>query len=356
MMQSYISEIRGGLLDWMESVRYEEAGWGRWKYHSMMERPYALNASGIAIKILHRLGLLDQISAAQRREAVEYFKSCQDSSDGLFRDPLELEADRIGSHSWESIWGQRNGVALEAIEYLHSRPDFPEVKAQFVNLREVDTYAWTLSLDWSNPWMHGESWSRAISAFLKTANLEKSEADRAALDGMFQAVEQHLLDPETGFPLRLGCKDASVGMAGLFKLMFGYLDAGRVVPHAEKAIDSTLLLQNENGEFGAMSNMCFNWDSLWVLRELDLQLEGRYRHVEIVAAGNRLASVLLSNYRKEDGGFSFNGALSIQEHHGVRLSAQSHPIGDMLAAIMVLYCFEYCDEWNSGSLKLINAG
>jgi hypothetical protein len=44
--------------------------------------------------------------------------------------------------------------------------------------------------------------------------------------------------------------DPSRGMAGLFKTMMAYLGCGRPFPLAEAAIDSTLALQHDDGEFG----------------------------------------------------------------------------------------------------------
>lgn len=137
-----------------------------------------------------------------------------------------------------------------------------------------------------------------------------------------------------------------MAMAGLFKVISGYLAAGRPVPHAEKAIDFTLALQHEDGEFGFRNNMCVNWDALWVLRELDLQVEGAYRHADIVDAGNRCAEMLLRKYRKPDGGFAFHGKHCTTNHHSIRLCSKPHSISDTMGTGMCLRCLSYADEWN----------
>ncbi|NJO68879.1 MAG: hypothetical protein HC830_05965 [Bacteroidetes bacterium] len=67
---------------------------------------------------------------------------------------------------------------------------------------------------------------------------------------------------------------------------------GKVYPYADKAIDSVLKLQFNDGSFGdnlVKGAMTINWDAIWVLRELDIMLKGSYRHSDIVQAGNRLA-------------------------------------------------------------------
>ncbi len=349
MTATNVSNVRSGLLNWAESVRYPDEGWGRWKYHAQMIRPYALNASGIAIVLLNELGELGSISETQRDEAVAYFRGCQSPEDGLFRDPLETENERTGSHGWNEIWGQRNGAAIEALEALGASPLYPVPKAQFANLREVDARAWTLSHDWTNPWMHGESWARAIRALLKSSTEQTREQDRRILDDMFATVETELIDSASGYPIRLGCRSESVAMAGAFKLLFAYLDTKRPYPNAERAIDSTLRLQNPGGEFGENRNMCLNWDAVWVLRELDIQLEGSYRHDDIAEAGDRLVTALLSDYLKSDGGFAFNPTHAQTEHHGIRLCDEAYPIGDMLGTLMCYRCLSYADEWSRGT-------
>jgi hypothetical protein len=135
-------------------------------------------------------------------------------------------------------------------------------------------------------------------------------------------------------------------MAGLFKVMSAYLAAGRPIPHAERAIDCTLALQHENGDFGFGNNMCMVRDALWVLRNLDKQLKGAYRHRDIVEAGNRSARLLLRVYRKPDGGFAFHGKHCMTVHHSIRLCDKPRPISDMLGTSMCLRCLWYADEWN----------
>ncbi|MGE9290700.1 MAG: hypothetical protein ACQKBT_06910 [Puniceicoccales bacterium] len=354
--KGFVENVREGLVHWLESIRYKEEQWGRWKYHSEMVRPYSLNASGLAIKLLHRLGELEKVPKDKRDEAVDYIRGCQDPDDGLFRDPLELEGDRTGATTWDQIWGQRNSAAVDALEVLGAPPLYPTVKAHFADLRSVNVRDWSMSLDWSNPWLNGETWARAIMSFLKSSTKETEGEDQVILDEMFGLVEEKLLDSSSGYPTLLGCDNRSVAMAGLFKLMFGYLSAGREIPYAERAIDSTLALQNPNGEFGEERDMCLNWDSLWVLRELDLQLEGGYKHAEITEAGERLVHRLLSDYLKNDGGFAFNAVSALQIHHGIRLCDGEFPVGDILGTIMAVSCLQYCDEWSLKGTSVPKSG
>lgn len=349
--QGYVAIARDGLLSWLEEVRSDpsEGKWGRWKYHTAMAYPWSLNASAFAILILDDLGELKRVSDARRAEAVAHLQSCQDPDSGLFKDPLETEERRIGTHTWEQIWGQRHGASLEALSRLNAKPVYDLPRAQFVDFTAIDGRAGTLSLSWVNPWRDGESWARAIQARMARVH-EDDPSDPSGVDSTiclaFDAFEELICDPDSGMPSRMmEQKDASRAMAGLFKSLRAYCYVGRPYPHACRAIDTTLSLQHDDGEFGYRDNMCINWDALWVLRMLDRQLKGGYRHGDIVHAGVRLADRLVTRYRQTDGGFAFHGGRCLDQHHSIQVSGDTHPIGDMLGSAMVLKCLRYTDEW-----------
>jgi hypothetical protein len=150
-------------------------------------------------------------------------------------------------------------------------------------------------------------------------------------------------------------------MAGLFKLYFAYIETRRTYPYAAQAIDSVLAMQSEAGDFAQRPelptpdgstyviryarDMCINWDSVWVLRQLDKQLKGEYRHADIVRAAQRLAECLLRDYRKPDGGFAFAADHCLLIHQGVKLSPPL-PVSDMVGTRMCLECLSYADEWS----------
>ena len=149
-------------------------------------------------------------------------------------------------------------------------------------------------------------------------------------------------------------------MAGLFKLLFAYIDAERPYPYAAQAIDSVLAMQSEAGDFAPRfdlptpdgstyviryaQDMCINWDALWVLRQLDKELQGQHRHADIARAAQRLAECLLRDYRKPDGGFAFAAEHCLLIHQAVKIS-KPFPEGDMVGAFMCLECLRYADEW-----------
>lgn len=349
----YVDAVRGDVLAWLEALRDKSGPWGRWRYHSGMAAPSALQATAIALQVLDLLGALHAVPAAQRAEAADHLLSCQDAADGLFKDPLETEARHVGPHTWEQIWGQRHGATVTALELLGVEPRYPLPRAQFADLGAVDAAAWTLSLDWQNPWRYGETWSRALHAYFAARGADpKRYAEHPNILAAFDAMEREILDPATGTPCRrMSPVNPAVAMAGLFKVMFGYLEVGRPVPHAAAGIDSTLRLEHPDSDWGSRRNMCMVWDALWVLYPLDRQLNGAHRHADIVAAGNRTAAMLLRDYRKPDGGFAFNGEHAQCNHHSIHLCDAKLPIGDMLGTRMALHCLAYIDEWNAGAAR-----
>ena len=139
-------------------------------------------------------------------------------------------------------------------------------------------------------------------------------------------------------------------MAGLFKMRDAYNVVGRPFLYPEKALDFTLNLQHNNGEFGYGGDMCINWDAMEVLRILDKQLEGTYRRDDIVQAGNLLAQCLLQKYRKSDGGFAFHKNYCLTMHNSIRISAP-YPESDMLGTYMCWISLSYADEWNKRSFE-----
>jgi hypothetical protein len=331
---SSLLPIRDGVLAWLDSVRWGREGWGRWKYNRHMLRDYGIVPSRIAISIFKRLGALGDVPGTQRREAVEYFQSCQDPADGFFKDPLVTEADRVPDaiHSWRDAWFQMN--ATGALAALDARPLYPSRIERFNTLTGADMARWTLELDWSDPWLAGERWASEVPAAANEAT------------GAFRVMEDEILDPATGLPTRRSCENSSVALGGLFKIMHAYEAAERSLPHGRQIVDSVLGMQRDTGEFGCGRDMCINWDAVRVLWHVDRELDGSYRRADIAAAGACLSNCLMLSYRRPDGAFAFHGDHCLTVHHSIRVS-KPLPESDMLGTSMCVSCLEYAAEWKS---------
>ncbi|HEV7347367.1 hypothetical protein [Telluribacter sp.] len=346
---SYLLSQKADVLRFLETTRYPDEGWGRWRYTVLMDRKYALESSAMGIGILDTLGELDAVPQAQKEEAISFFQSTWHPDELYYIDPLVGEQDRISDrHSWEHIWAHMSGAAQGALNQLGATPKSRGDKAPFVDLREVDVRDWIMSLDWSNPWLYGERFTKVVRFYWDSLPDAKKSLTEPTIQRAFATLEGHIMDPKTGLPMKQGCKSKEVGMAGLFKLISGYQAVGKEVPHAERALDSVLALQQPNGQFGSSGNspMTINWDSMKVLKDLNQQLDHGYRFEDIRDAGNRMAEFLLKVHKKADGGFSYFPGECASAHNSVRVSEKG-PVGDMEGTKFSLYCFSYADEWNA---------
>jgi len=335
-----LANVRPGVLAWLDSVA-EKPGTltGRWKYNRHMNRAWALESSATAVMALGALGELGRMPEASRRTVADALNDCQDPESGLFRDPLITEADRAGAtHSWEHIWQHHTGACVEALELLGMAPRHPLPREAFEALRTRESAAQVRALDWKNPWLVGEHFYRMVGAHRRAhPELTPGQLD-GVLEPAFAVVEREVIGAASGLPDARGCKDPRVAAAGLFKILFGYLECRRSFPAAARAVDSVLALQDREGGFG-MDDMCIHWDSAWVLRTLNRQLAGSHRLADVRAAGERLAGFLLREHRKPDGAFSFLRKHCLPVHDSVRVS-EPLPESDMIGTFMACDCLK----------------
>ncbi|OGV50061.1 MAG: hypothetical protein A2017_02735 [Lentisphaerae bacterium GWF2_44_16] len=341
----YLEEAMKGTLDWLEAVRCKDYSWGRWKYSSVMIRPYGLIPSIIAIRVLAVLDKLNDIPQRLKQEAVKYFQSQQDASDGFFKDKLvgEKELAENHHHTWPDIWGQMD--AKDALDLLGAKPLYPMPSDVFVDLASPEMEEEILSWNWQRPWLVGERFFRAVEAFF----IRNGKRITPPIEKAFEIIEKEVFSESDGMPSKKGCSDINNHCGGVFKLMVTYKLVGRPYPFPERAIDSLLAMQKTNAEF-ADGGMCMNWDAIWVLWLMDKQSKSKYRHNDIAVAADKLAAMLMKDYRKADGAFAFGGKLCLGVHHSVRIG-QALPISDMLGTLMCLYCLAYADDLN-GKLNI----
>lgn len=353
-MSDYINKTAPEIMCWLDSVRCKNMPWGRWKYNRHMERDFGAISSGYAIWILSILDEIKNIPDSDRNQAIVFFQSCQDPKTGLFMDPLVTESDMKGNgHTWEDVKVQMTDIKY-GLDYLGARPKYELPEKRFTDLSKVDIEHWVLSLDWKNPWLAGWQWDQCILAFYDSKNGISQEDKDRRIDIAFETFEKNIMDEKTGLPTKAGCNDISVGMAGLFKVLSIYNKLTKKIPYGEQAIDSVLRLQKPNGEFGKGADMCINWDSVWVLREIDKRLKGSYRQKDIALAMKRLADCLLNEYQQEDNGFAFKRNHCLEYHMSVHISGP-FPEGDMVGTLQSLFCLQYADEYNSSKITALSA-
>lgn len=334
----YLQKLEPAIFAWLESVRCRDEGWGRWKYSSVMVRPYGLIASIITARIYALYDRLGTLSASAHGEWVSYLQGEQDAADGFFKDRLVGASERVAHahHSWPDVWGQMN--ARDALQLLGTEPLYPLPEAPFVDLRRVTLRSELRSWNWERPWHVGERFQRSLEAYCDAGG----DAGDAVVTEAFAFVEEEIFSAVDGLPSGGGCRDQNQLCGGAFKLLVAYLKHGRRFPYAEPCLDALLAMQNERGDFAA-GGMCMNWDAAWMLWWLDRQLGQGHRHADVKAALLRLAGLLMGRYRKGDGAFSFCEDVCLGAHHSIFLGPTC-PVSDMLGTLMALYSLAYADE------------
>jgi hypothetical protein len=216
-----------------------------------------------------------------------------------------------------------------------------------VDLDAVDPRAWTLSLDWTRPYLVSEHWVNVVMACRRKRGLSRRGECPPTVKAAFETLEAEILNPATGLPDRRVAGDWNgAGLGGVFKLQFAYAPCGRAYPLALAAARSILAMQEPNGDFCG-GGMCMNWDAIWTLRLLTDDLRATDDAGAVRAASRRLARRLLDAYRKPDGAFSFTAGSCLPMHNSIRVS-DPRPESDVLGTVMALETLHITDAWETG--------
>ena len=120
----------------------------------------------MGVQILDMLEALESVPKAKKKQAIRFFQSTWNPQELYYIDPLVSEQNRAGDHhTWEHIWAHMSGAAESALQRLGDQPKSRGSKAPFVNLNQVDIGDWIVSLNWENPWMYGEHFSKVVKHY-----------------------------------------------------------------------------------------------------------------------------------------------------------------------------------------------
>jgi len=345
-----IKDLKDDILRWIESVRdTSETDSGRFKYNRHMVRPYATEATAHIVFILQQINELHKYP--YREGIIKFLLSCQEPSTGLFKDPLITEEDRWQSpeaHSWEHIWAHHTSVCKTALDFCGVSPLYPLPESIHMDFDATDPVEWTRSLDWTRPYYVAEHWYMTVKAYIRKYR-RKGDEKKAypVIEKAFETLEKEIISPETGFPDKyLKSEEEGGRIGGIFKLIITYAETGRPFPYADKLIPSVLALQRPNGDFTGTSNMCMNWDALYIIYYAagEKPLATKWRS-EIVNASRKLAIRLINDYKKEDGGFSFQDKLTLERHNSIYVTPQL-PESDALGTALGLECILLNECWH----------
>jgi len=115
-------KLRNDSLKWVESMRLKNSPYGRYKFCS--NGHVTIMSSCFALFIRELLNDLENTSDEDRQEWIDYLKSSQDQSTGLFYDPEYNKSDLKGKHDEEYFLHQNTMFCLSALNALNSKPNY----------------------------------------------------------------------------------------------------------------------------------------------------------------------------------------------------------------------------------------
>ncbi len=320
---------------WLTQLE-DRPGYYRYCVHAC--KPYAGEATAQAVGLLWELDRLHELSEADRRARVVALQSYQ-GEDGVFRDPLITEDDRIDkTHPWLKIHEHLSGACEQALAILGAEPAQPNRTPPIYDIRELEP-EWIRGLDHREvPW--GRCHNVAFSLVWYRKQLGLIETLDAKAKRIYELIESEMINPADRMP---GATDHSIGrrIAGYYMLTFCYLPFGMRLPNPDAAIDLIIDAVTPDGEIGE-GGMCQNWDAMHVLNHVCRETGWGYRYDEAVTVARRLAGFLERVHRKPDGGYSFHRDTCQQEHNLTRV-APPRAEGDMQGTLMAVACLNIAD-------------
>ena len=300
-----IRQIRAKTLRYIESMRFRNAPFGRYRYADGMAEPTLYSSTYAAMtRKLYRD--LDTLTHAERREWVAYLQSHQDD-DGLYRDP------RIAGEGWykdDPEWCGRRHLTCHVVTALAC---LGAVAAKPLRMLEpfydkARLIAWLEARDWSKVDYVGNEVLNIGTLLQYARDFQKELRAASAIRLMLDWLARHHMNPDTGLWGSIDVKEPkglsrAVMGAYHFWLLFFY---DRVpISHPNCAVDSVLRTENPKGGFGwgvhgPASSACEDIDSIDPLARL--LSPGAHRCDDIRAALRRAEPHVLT-MQNDDGGF-----------------------------------------------------
>lgn len=247
------------------------------------------------------LGSLDELPAARRQMLVDGIKAAQSPETGLFRDPLHTDAVlyRLQKFTPAYVEWQETYFALHALDALSEKPTHPLAFMEpFSSRLAIEGYLRSLSFQdfWfaSNPIM-----------FLLFFLVFQEGAESARANFVLDLLDQRQ-DPNTGYWGTQQGASLFNGMAGAFHV-YGFYDyLNRPIHHQDRALRSTLELQERTGLFGGPGGgPCEDLDAIDILVKLEPSSAELDRDVR---KGLERAMEGIRASGSEDGGYSWHSA------------------------------------------------
>lgn len=304
---SFIQDRRARTLGYIESMRFKDGAYGRYRYAADMPESTLYSSTYAAMtRSLYRD--LDTLTRKQREEWIAYLQSHQDK-DGLFRDP------RIFGEGWyqdDPEWCGRRHLSchvVTALTCLGAVAAKPLTHLEPFFAREKLT-AWLEDRDWSKADFAGNEVLNIGTLLQYARDFQREPRAAGAVQEMIDWLSQHHLDAKSGL---WGSYDLSKGdglsraVMGAYHFWLLYFYDRVPVPHPEAAISRILRTQGGKdagfgqGVHGPRSSACEDIDSIDPLARL---LKSGPQRAKIEQALARAEDHVWS-HQNEDGGFTW---------------------------------------------------
>lgn len=306
-----IHHIRDKTLRYIESMRFVEGTYGRYRYAADCTEP-TLYSSTYAAMTRHLYGDLETLTDSRRADWIAYLQSHQDD-DGLFRDPVIFDQ---AMYKGDPEWCGRRHLSCHAVTALTALGAV--AKKPFKDLERFlepgALAAWLAARDWNaQPDVAGNEVLNVGTLLQYARDFQKEERFRDLVTELLDWMSNHHLSDKTALWGNLDLNDPlghSRAVQGAYHFWLLYFYDHVPIPYAERAIDMCLQTQNKLGGFGQgvhsgdplRSSACEDIDSIDPLARLFQTTD--YRRADIQLSLERGLAAVLSN-QTPDGGFWF---------------------------------------------------
>lgn len=270
-----LSRVRAKTTDWYERLAAPGQPYGA--YRLLPGRPPDMYASADVAWIRWIMDDL-RLSAAQRRQWIDFIQAQQNSKDGTYR--------HITGHCPAHAFCHATG----ALNMLGGKQRWaPRFLERYRNTQGIA--AWLDQIDWVHQWgASHDIWGAGVPL---ACSPQTPDAWRTTL---FEWLDNEV-DPATGFWRRgQAARSPLESLGGAFHIWPIYAALGRPLPYPERVLDHVIKLQHEDGSFDGGFGYG-NMDGIWVLEYLLHQTT--YRHADVVAALQRNLDGLVQLYNNQ---------------------------------------------------------
>jgi hypothetical protein len=268
---------------------------GKGFYYSRNRKQKNLYSTCFGLLALSLTGSLNLIEKPGINEIIKYIKSKQSES-GFFSDENILTNSL--NHKQTYIDSQLTDFSLLALSCVEENPMHRLCYIMEFKDEHFLRY-WLNSLNWRNPWLESNKVMFVLNALFEDSRYDKNSLKyiEILLDWLY-----YNQDPKTGY-WSLGKRSSLLKqMAGAYHFLFYYTFFRKKLRFWDRIVDSTLLLQNNDGLFGygLGGGSCEDLDAIDLLCRTTFYTN--YRREEIYGALAKSHSAILNN-QNPDGGF-----------------------------------------------------